>query len=114
MGVHHGLAQQLGGRTGIPHGLANALVLPHAIRFNQPVVPEAVEALAGAMAVDDAAAAVEALRSRAGLPSRLRDAGVTEEDLDAVARLSQGNASVQRNPRPVSEDDARAILAAAY
>jgi maleylacetate reductase len=114
MGVHHGLAQQLGGRTGIPHGLANALLLPHAIRFNEPVVPEAVAALAGAMGVSDAAAAVEALRDRAGLPSRLRDVGVTEDDLDAIARLSQGNPNVQRNPRPVSEDEARALLAAAY
>ena len=40
MGVHHGLSQLLGGRTGIPHGLANALVLPHAMRFNQPAVPD--------------------------------------------------------------------------
>ena len=54
------------------------------------------------------------LRERAGLPSRLRDVGVSEDDLDAVARLSQGNPTVARNPRPVSEEDARAILAAAY
>ena len=60
------------------------------------------------------AAAVEVLRERAGLPARLRDVGVSEDDLDAVARLSQGNPTVARNPRPVSEEDARAILAAAY
>src|SRR5688572_30034435 len=42
MGVHHGLAQLVGGRTGIPHGLANAVILPHAIRFNQEAVPDAV------------------------------------------------------------------------
>ena len=114
MGVHHGLSQQLGGRTGIPHGLANALVLPHAMRFNEPVVPEAMAELAAALGGGDAAAAVEDLRARAGLPSRLRDVGVSEDDLDAVARLSQGNPTVARNPRPVSEEDARAILAAAY
>ena len=114
MGVHHGLSQQLGGRTGIPHGLANALVLPHAMRFNAPVVPEAMDALAEALGGGEAAAAVEVLRERAGLPSRLRDVGVSEDDLDAVARLSQGNPTVARNPRPVSEEDARAILAAAY
>jgi alcohol dehydrogenase class IV len=115
MGVHHGLSQQLGGRTGISHGLANALVLPHAMRFNAPVVPEAMDALADALGDgDDPAAAVERLRTRVGLPSRLRDVGVTEDDLDAVARLSQSNQTVQRNPRPVSEEDARAILTAAY
>ena len=40
MGVHHGLAQLVGGRTGIPHGLANAMILPHAIRFNADAVPD--------------------------------------------------------------------------
>src|SRR4029077_19342704 len=40
MGVHHGLAQLLGGRTGIPHGLANAVILPHAVRFNYLTVSD--------------------------------------------------------------------------
>jgi maleylacetate reductase len=115
MGVHHGLSQQLGGRTGIPHGLANALILPHAMRFNADVVPEAMAAIGDAIGDEkDAPSAVERLRGQVGLPSRLRDVGVTEEDLDAVARLSQSNPVVQRNPRPVSEADARAILAAAW
>jgi alcohol dehydrogenase class IV len=39
---------------------------------------------------------------------------VEDDDLDAIARLSQSNANVGRNPRPVSEADARAILQAAY
>ena len=59
-------------------------------------------------------AAVDALRAGIGLPGRLSEVGVAEDDLDAVARLSQSNANVGRNPRPVSEDDARAILQAAY
>jgi alcohol dehydrogenase class IV len=114
-GVEHGLAQLLGGRTGIAHGLAHALVLPSAIRFNAPVVPEQIAAVAQALGgADDAAAAVEALRQRVGLSGRLRDVGVEEDDLDAVARLSVGHPAVGRNPRPVSEDDARAILAAAW
>jgi alcohol dehydrogenase class IV len=40
--------------------------------------------------------------------------GVSEADLDAVARLSQSSVAVRANPKPVSEEDARAILAAAY
>ena len=115
MGVHHGLAQMLGGRTGIAHGLANALILPHAIRFNAPVVPEALENLGAAIGDrDDPAGAVERLISRAGLPTHLQDVGVTLEDIDAVARLSQSNYNVRSNPRPVSEDDVRSILAAAF
>ncbi len=63
---------------------------------------------------DDPAAAIAALVERLGLPTQLADCGVTLEDLDAVSRLSQGNRNVQVNIRPVSEDDARAILAAAF
>lgn len=114
MGIHHGLAQLVGGRTGIPHGLANAIILPHAIRFNAEAVPGAVRRLGEAIgAPDDPAAAVAALVERLGLPTRWSDVGVTDEDLDAVARLSQDNGNVAANPRPVSEDDARAVLDAA-
>ncbi|MGH9185623.1 MAG: maleylacetate reductase, partial [Acidimicrobiales bacterium] len=115
MGVHHGLSQLVGGRTGIPHGLANAVILAHALRFNAEAVPDEVRRLGAVIeAPDDPAAAVSALVGRLGLPTRLADCGVTLDDLDAVARAAPGNGSVRTNPRPVSEDDARAILSAAY
>jgi maleylacetate reductase len=115
MGVHHGLAQLVGGRTGIPHGLANAILLTHSIRFNEGAVPDAVAALGAALgAAGDAAAAVDRLRAGLGLPARLSEAGVEEEDLATVARLSQSNGNVTRNPRPVSEDDALGLLRAAW
>jgi maleylacetate reductase len=110
MGVHHGLSQLLGGRTGMPHGLANALVLPAALRYNAEAVPKAMGRIAAALGADDAAAAVEALQQRLGLPSRLSEVGVTDDDLDAVARMAEGNGSVRSNPRPVSEADARELL----
>ena len=71
MGVHHGLAQLVGGRTGIPHGLANAVILPHAIRFNAEAVPDAVAKLGEALGTDDVAGAVAALVVRLGLPTQL-------------------------------------------
>jgi alcohol dehydrogenase class IV len=115
MGVHHGLSQLLGGRTGIPHGLANALVLPHAMRFNSPAVPDELARIGAALGdAGDPAGAAARLVQRLGLPTRLRDCGVEEEDLDAVARLAGGNVNVRANPRPVGEDDARAILEAAF
>ena len=115
MGVHHGIAQLLGGRTGIAHGLANALILPHAIRFNATVVPEALERLGAAIGDSaDPAGAVERLIARVRLPTHLQELGVTPEDIDAIARLSAGNHNIVHNPRPVTEDDVRAILAAAF
>lgn len=116
MGIHHGLSQLVGGRTGIPHGLANAIILPHAIRYNAPAVPDAVARIGAAIgAPDDPAGALTDLVARMGLPTRLSEVdGVTEDDLDAVARLSQSNFGVQSNPRPVSEAEAREVLQAAF
>lgn len=115
VGVHHGLAQLLGGRTGIPHGMANALLLAHALRFNLDAIGAAAHRIGTALGdPDDPDGAVDRLRERVGLPAHLSECGVTEDDLEAVARLSQGNRNVQANPRPVSEDDALAILHAAF
>jgi maleylacetate reductase len=114
MGLHHGLAQLVGGRTAIPHGLANAIILSHVIDFNVEVVPNEVRRLGQAIgAPDDPAGAIRDLVARLGLPATLSEAGVDDDDLDAVARLSQSNFSVRTNPRPVSEEDARAVLEAA-
>ena len=114
MGVHHGLAQLVGGRTGIPHGLANAIVLPAAMAYNAEAVPDALAKLADALGADDATVAVAALVERLGLPTRLSDVGVGDDDIEAVARLSQGNGNVRANPRPVSEDDALRILESVF
>jgi maleylacetate reductase len=102
MGVHHALAQLLGGRTGMPHGLANAVLLPHALRFNRQAAPQEIEQIARALGgASDAAGAVDALLLRLGLPVRLSDCGVDDEDLEVVARLAES-------------PDARAILEAAF
>lgn len=117
MGVHHGLAQLLGGRTGLPHGLLNAVLLAHAVRFNEPSVPEAVGRLGAAFGTDDdrgAAVAIDDLRASLGLPAGLQEIGVHDDDLLAVARLSQSSATVRGNPRPVDEAAALELLRAAW
>jgi maleylacetate reductase len=116
MGVHHGLSQLLGGRTGMPHGLANALILSHAVRFNAGAVPQVIARLARSFGREDgdAGRAIDELRARVGLPGHLSECGVTQDDLAAVVALSEGNATIAKNPRRVSREDARAILEAAY
>lgn len=115
MGVHHALSQLVGGRTGIAHGLANALVLPHAMRFNADAVPDAMARIGMALGDDDdPAGAVERLRERLGLPGSLSDCGMTDEDLDAIVRQVPGHHLIALNPKPVTEADARAILEAAW
>ena len=115
MGVHHGLSQLVGGRTGISHGLANAVILPHAMRFNADAVPAELRLIGEALgAPDDPAAAIEALTARLGLPARLSDCGVDDDDIDAVVRLAEGNGNVRNNPKPVGEEGAHSILEAAF
>jgi maleylacetate reductase len=116
MGVHHGLAQMVGARTGISHGLANAVILAHAVRFNADAIPQVIARLAAAFGRSDgdAAAAIDALRARLGLPARLSECGVTAENIEVIARLSPASPTIARNPKRVREEDARAILAAAF
>jgi maleylacetate reductase len=115
MGVHHGLAQLLGGRTGLAHGLANAVLLAHSIRFNEPAVPDAVARIGAALgSPTDAAGAVDRLREGLGLPGRLSELDIDDAELEVVARLAQGHRTIAGNPRPVGEDDALAILRAAW
>ena len=123
----HALAYPLGGHFHIPHGLSNALVLPHVLRFNAPVATELYAELAPLLlgerfqsgSVEQRCAAfieeLAALNERCGLPSRLRDANVPEAMLGQLA----SDAMLQQrllvnNPRDVSEADALAIYQAAY
>src|SRR5690606_33531669 len=66
MGVHHGLAQLVGGCTGMPHGLANAVILAHAVRFNANAVPDVIWRLTNEFGRTDgdAASAIDELRER--------------------------------------------------
>ncbi len=117
MGVHHGLAQLLGGRTGLSHGLANAILLTHAVAYNaaDPLLASPLHRIGLALGdPDDPAGAVDRLRERLGLPGHLADVGVSPDDIDAVARMSGASPAVRTNPRPVSEDEASGILAAAW
>jgi len=123
----HALAYPIGGTFHIPHGLSNALVLPHVLRFNAPDAAHLYAEIAGDAFPDLAreegvqgrcAAFIEALAAlsaRVGLQPRLRDVGIGEEHL---AKMASDAMKQQRllvnNPRPVSEADALAIYRAAW
>ncbi|WP_198970372.1 iron-containing alcohol dehydrogenase [Xylophilus sp. ASV27] len=121
----HALAYPLGGRFHLPHGLTNALVLPHVLRFNAEAAAGHYAALAevlvpgvqGSDAAKTAAfiARVEALAAATRLPLRLRDHGVGEADLPLLAAdAMQQTRLLVNNPREVAEADALAIYRRAY
>lgn len=122
----HALAYPIGGTFHVAHGLSNALVLPHVLRFNAPVAAplyaeiaaDAFPELAGEDREHRATAFIArlvALSARLGLPSRLREVGIGEEHLAGMARdaMKQGRLLVN-NPREVTEADALAIYRAAW
>ncbi|MBV4484781.1 iron-containing alcohol dehydrogenase [Pseudomonas sp. SWRI153] len=123
----HALAYPLGGHFHIPHGLSNALVLPHVLRFNLPVAQAdyaelAVPLLGGRLRSGDRNSHAEQLveelaelAPRCGLPSRLRDVDVPRDRLPQLASdAMQQQRLLVNNPREVTEADALAIYEAAY
>jgi maleylacetate reductase len=110
----HALAQAIGGRYGLPQGHMNAICLPAALRFNEPAVPEAVARFARALGGDDASARLEELAALGGFPLRLRDHGVPEADLQGLAEAAAARPGSQANPRPVTAEDALAVLSTVW
>jgi maleylacetate reductase len=109
LALGHAMAQALGGRYGLPHGALNAICLPPALRFNEPVVPEAIGRFGEAMGVDDPIGRVEEL-ARLGGFERLRDLGVPEDELDEVAEATAARAGAKANPRPASPQEIAELL----
>jgi maleylacetate reductase len=104
LALGHAMAQALGGRYGLPHGAMNALTLPEALRFNEPVAPEAVRRFQEAVGTE-----VKELASLGGF-ERLRDFGVPEEDLPAIAAATVERAGARANPRPASAAEVDELL----
>jgi alcohol dehydrogenase class IV len=120
----HALAYPIGGVFHVPHGLSNALVLPHVLRFNAahaarhyaeladiiaPGTPGSNEAKAAALI-----AAMETLAAQAGIATTLRQVGITENDLDRLADDAMLQTRLLgNNPRELTREDARAIYRAA-
>jgi alcohol dehydrogenase class IV len=116
MGLHHGLCHVLGGSANVPHGIANSIILPHAIRFNAeataPQLLPAAEAMgislgriSPTVAIETMAQRIFELIGRMNLPQRLRDTGVglKDADLAGLAQIGFQNRSVQNNPKGISD-----------
>jgi maleylacetate reductase len=109
MGLAHALAQALGGRYGLPHGALNAISLPPALRFNQPVAGEAIERFGRAIGAEDPLARTQEL-ARLGGFEKLRDLGVPADELGVAATDVVNRPAAQANPRPVTPRDAEELL----
>jgi 4-hydroxybutyrate dehydrogenase len=109
LGAVHSLAHPLSTDCGMHHGTSNAVLLPTVIEYNRPMVGERITELFGA---GDAAELVRRLNERLGIAPRLRDYGVTEEILPALADKAVQDGCHQLNPRACTREDLLALYRA--
>lgn len=125
LGLVHGMAHPLGAFYDIPHGVANALLLPYVMQYNMESSPAKFGDVARAMGVDTAGmdtrqaaqAAVDAVRAlavRVGIPQRLSSLGVREEDLPRLAASALADVCTPGNPRDTNAEEILALYREAF
>ncbi|WP_305403427.1 L-threonine dehydrogenase [Photobacterium leiognathi] len=124
LGYVHAMAHQLGGYYNLPHGVCNAVLLPHVQRYNAQVSAERLRDVAKAMGVDvegmtaeqgaDAALeAIVALSKDVGIPSGLKELGAKEEDIALLADNALKDACGFTNPKQATHEEISQIFMAA-
>jgi lactaldehyde reductase len=125
LGLVHGMAHPLGAYFDIPHGVANALLLPIVMQYNMEFAIDKYSDIAKAMGVNidglskqeagqAAVDAVKALAVKVGIPEKLRDLNVTEESLEALANSAFNDVCTPGNPREVTLADALELYKKAF
>lgn len=120
LGLVHGMAHPMGSLFDVPHGVANALLLPTVMEFNMPACLGKYPEIARAMGVDTegmsaqeasqaAVDAVRALSVKVGIPQHLSELGITEKDIPALADQALADVCTPGNPREVTLDDIKAL-----
>jgi alcohol dehydrogenase class IV len=122
----HALEYPVGVATGCTHGAGNGLLLPYVMAYNVAACPdrlatvarllgEAVDGFTAWEAAHQAVEAVKRLNADIGIPLRLREMGVTEEDLRPMAvATAQIRRLLEANPRPLDADSLEDILREAW
>jgi maleylacetate reductase len=116
-GASHGIGYILGGRYGVHHGHSSCVMLPHVLRWNEATNANRQRQLSVTLGRPQLSAgdAVAELISDLGLPGRLRDVGIKQEQLPAIAEEAAKNPVVLSNPRPINgAADVMEILQAAW
>ncbi|HZX69030.1 MAG TPA: iron-containing alcohol dehydrogenase [Candidatus Elarobacter sp.] len=110
MGLHHAVCHVIGGLTQIPHGINNAIVLPHAVRANAALAPDAVAAVAEAFGISDLAAEAEAIAAAYALPKTFAELGAPADLVDRALPRVMEQPLLRNNPAPPDEATVRALL----
>lgn len=125
LGYVHAIAHQFGGIYNLPHGVCNAILLPHVERFNLISKAERFADIAEAMgenisglsmreAAEKALEAIIALSQDVGIPSGFAELGAKEEDIEVLAINAMNDACAFTNPRKATLDEVKDIIRAAF
>jgi alcohol dehydrogenase class IV len=114
MSLHHKLCHTLGGSFNLPHAETHTVVLPHALAYNAPNVPQTMETLAKVLpgSNGDAIEGLNRLLKELGVKRDLASFGMKEEDVDKAADIAFSNP--YWNPRPVEKAPIRELIARAW
>lgn len=124
LGYVHAMAHQLGGFYDLPHGVCNAVLLPHVQSYNAKVCPERLRDVAKAMGADvselspeegaqKALSLIKALSKDVNIPSGLKELGVKEQDFDTLATNALKDACGFTNPKIATHEEIVEIFAQA-
>lgn len=110
MALHHKLCHTLGGSFDLPHAETHTIVLPHALSYNAPSVPDVMQKLAEALPESngDAIHGLNVLLEKLKVKRALKDFGMREEDIDKAAELAVQ--AQYPNPRPLEQDKIREVI----
>lgn len=125
LGYVHAMAHQLGGVYNLPHGVCNAILLPHVEAFNlignanrfRDIAEDMGENIEGLSTMEAARKAIEAIRQlsqQVGIPENLRSLGVKEDDFEMMAENAMKDACAATNPRKATKEQIIGIYQAAF
>lgn len=112
MSLHHKLCHVLGGTFNLPHAETHTIVLPHALAYNAPCIPEAMVKLSKALDSDDAVEGLNVLLSKLNVKRGLKEIGMPEDGIDKAADLAVKNP--YWNPRPIEREGIRELIRRAW
>jgi maleylacetate reductase len=112
MALHHKLCHVLGGTFDLPHAETHAVILPHAVAFNEAAVPDLLSPLAKALGTERAGQGLHAYAASIGAPMTLKELGMPEDGIDRAA--DQAVANPYWNPRAFDRADIRKLIENAY
>lgn len=112
MSLHHKLCHVLGGSFELPHAETHAVILPHAVQFNEASAHAALAPVREIFGGAQAGVALYDFAKRLGAPTSLKELGMAEKDLAAAADIATRNA--YWNPRPLAREQILALLQAAW